>query len=260
MNIPGLPPPQGLYHPQHEHDACGIGFVAHIKGHKSHDLIEKGLLVLENLLHRGAQGCDPCSGDGAGILSQIPHEFFQRVAGEIGMQLPSAGGYGVGMVFLPQHPRAREQCEALFESIIREEGQEFLGWRDVPAKEGQIGVEARKTMPTIRQFFIARALLNPTQFERKLYVIRKRMTRAVRESALPGKEWVYLSSLSCNTIVYKGMLLPEQVSLFYPDLADPTFVSALALVHSRFSTNTFPTWSLAHPYRYSVHNGEINTL
>jgi glutamate synthase (NADPH/NADH) large chain/glutamate synthase (ferredoxin) len=260
MNIPGLPPAQGLYHPHNEHDACGIGFVAHIKGHKSHDLIEKGLLVLENLLHRGAQGCDPCTGDGAGILSQIPHQFFQRVAGEIGIQLPSAGGYGVGMVFLPQERKAREQCEALFESMVREEGQEFLGWRDVPAKEGQIGVQARETMPAIRQFFIARASLNPMQFERKLYVIRKRITRAVRESALIGKEWVYVSSLSCNTIVYKGMLLPEQVSLFYPDLADPTFVSALALVHSRFSTNTFPTWSLAHPYRYSVHNGEINTL
>ena len=260
MNIPGLPQPQGLYLPQNEHDACGIGFVAHIKGHKSHDLIEKGLLVLENLLHRGAQGCDPCTGDGAGILSQIPHQFFQRVAEEIGINLSSAGGYGVGMVFLPQDRKAREQCEALFESIVQEEGQEFLGWRDVPAKQDNIGVQARETMPVIRQFFIARASLNPIQFERKLYVIRKRITRAVRESAVVGKEWVYVSSLSCQTIVYKGMLLPEQVSSFYSDLADPTFESALALVHSRFSTNTFPTWSLAHPYRYSVHNGEINTL
>ena len=260
LSLPGLPSAQGLYHHGNEHDGCGIGFVAHIKGQKSHDIVEKGLQVLENLTHRGAQGCDPCTGDGAGILSQIPHNFFQRSAVETGIDLPTAGAYGVGMVFLPQDPKARKQCEALFEAIIREEGQEFLGWRDVPAKENQIGAQARKTMPVIRQFFVARALLNPTQFERKLYVIRKRITRAVRESALPGQEWVYISSLSCNTIVYKGMLLPEQVSLFYPDLADPTFTSALAVVHSRFSTNTFPTWSLAHPYRYTVHNGEINTL
>ncbi len=260
MNLPGFPRPQGLYDPRNERDACGIGFVAHIKGHKSHDLVEKGLLVLQNLVHRGAQGCDPCTGDGAGLLSQIPHEFFDRVVAETGIKLPGEGGYGVGMVFLPREAKARQQCEALFQSIIQEEGQEFLGWRDVPAKEDMIGVQARKTMPAIRQFFIARASLNSEQFERKLYIIRKRLTRAIRESALPGKEWVYICSLSCQTVVYKGMLLPEQVSLFFPDLADPTFTSAIALVHSRFSTNTFPTWSLAHPYRYSVHNGEINTL
>ncbi|UCE64792.1 MAG: glutamate synthase subunit alpha, partial [Nitrospirota bacterium] len=218
------------------------------------------LEVLKNLYHRGAQGCDPCTGDGAGILLQVPHEFFGRVCGDIGLRLPQAGAYGVGMVYLPQDAKSRKQCEALFESIIREEGQEFLGWRDVPAKEEQIGVQARTTLPHIRQFFIGRALLNEAQFERKLYVIRNRITQAIRESALRGKEHVYISSLSCNTIVYKGMLLPEQVSAFYPDLADPTVVSGLALVHSRFSTNTFPTWSLAHPYRYSVHNGEINTL
>ncbi len=259
-NLPGLPLVQGLYHPGNEHDGCGIGFVAHIKGQKSHDIIEKGLEVNKNLTHRGAQGCDPCTGDGAGILSQIPHEFFHRVAAETGVDLPEAGAYGVGMVFLPQDARTRQQCEVIFEAIVREEGQHFLGWRDVPAKEDQIGDQARQTMPVIRQFFVARELLNPMQFERKLYVIRKRITRAIRESALPGKEWVYISSLSGNTIVYKGMLLPEQVALFYPDLADPTFTSALALVHSRFSTNTFPTWALAHPYRYSVHNGEINTL
>jgi glutamate synthase (NADPH/NADH) large chain/glutamate synthase (ferredoxin) len=260
MNIPGLPHAQGLYDPRNEKDACGIGFVADIKGRKSHDIVEKGLEVLKNLYHRGAQGCDPCTGDGAGILLQVPHEFFGRVCGDIGLRLPQAGAYGVGMVYLPQDAKSREQCEALFESVIREEGQEFLGWRDVPAKEEHIGSQARTTLPHIRQFFIGRALLNEAQFERKLYVIRNRITRAIRESALRGKEHVYISSLSCNTIVYKGMLLPEQVSTFYPDLADPTVVSGLALVHSRFSTNTFPTWSLAHPYRYSVHNGEINTL
>ena len=260
MNIPGLPRAQGLYDPRNEKDACGIGFVADIKGRKSHDIVEKGLEVLKNLYHRGAQGCDPCTGDGAGILLQVPHEFFGRVCGDIGLRLPQAGAYGVGMVYLPQDAKSRKQCEALFEAIIREEGQEFLGWRDVPAKEENIGVQARTTLPHISQFFIGRALLNEAQFERKLYVIRNRITRAIRESALQGKEHVYISSLSCNTIVYKGMLLPDQVSAFYPDLADSTVVSGLALVHSRFSTNTFPTWSLAHPYRYSVHNGEINTL
>lgn len=260
MNIPGFPRAQGLYDPRNEKDACGIGFVADIKGRKSHDIVEKGLEVLKNLYHRGAQGCDPCTGDGAGILLQVPHEFFRRVCGDIGLRVPQAGAYGVGMVYLPQEGKSRKQCEALFESITREEGQEFLGWRDVPAKEEHIGKQARTTLPNIRQFFIGRALLNEAQFERKLYVIRNRITRAIRDSALQGKEHVYISSLSCNTIVYKGMLLPEQVSAFYPDLADPTVVSGLALVHSRFSTNTFPTWSLAHPYRYSVHNGEINTL
>ena len=260
MNLPGLPSPQGLYDPRNEKDGCGIGFVANIKGRKSHEIVEKGLQVLENLYHRGAQGCDPCTGDGAGILSQIPHEFFLRVCGDMGIRLPKGGAYGVGMVYLPQDAKSRKQSEALFESIIQEEGQEFLGWRDVPAKEEQIGSQARTTLPYIRQFFIARDLLNEAQFERKLYVIRNRISRAIQESAIRGKEHVYISSLSCNTIVYKGMLLPDQVSKFYPDLADPTFVSALALVHSRFSTNTFPTWSLAHPYRYTVHNGEINTL
>ena len=260
MKLPGFPPPQGLYDPRNEKDACGIGFVANIKGRKSHEIVEKGLQVLENLYHRGAQGCDPCTGDGAGILLQIPHEFFFRVCGDIGIRLPKGGAYGVGMVYLPQDAKSRKHSEALFESIIQEEGQEFLGWRDVPAKEEHIGSQARTTLPYIRQFFIARDLLNEAQFERKLYVVRNRISRAIQESAIKGKEHVYISSLSCNTIVYKGMLLPDQVSKFYPDLADPTFVSALALVHSRFSTNTFPTWSLAHPYRYTVHNGEINTL
>ena len=260
MNFSGFPPPQGLYHPKHEKDGCGVGFVAHITGLKSHSIVQNGLRILENLYHRGAQGCDPCTGDGAGILLQIPHQFFHRVCADLGIQLPRAGGYGVGMVYLPQEEKPRRQCEKLMEAIVREEGQEFLGWRDVPAKEEKIGEQARTTLPVIRQFFIARDLLNESQFERKLYVIRKRITRALRESAILDRENVYICSLSGNTIVYKGMLLPEQVAEFYPDLADPTFISALALVHSRFSTNTFPTWSLSHPYRFTVHNGEINTL
>ena len=256
----GLPPKQGLYDPRFEKDGCGIGFVANIKGHQSHDIIEKSLNVLKNLYHRGAQGCDPCTGDGAGILLQISHEFFRRTCQDVGLQLPESGGYGVGMVFLPQDELLRRQCEGLFESIIREEGLRFLGWRDVPVKLEYVGELAQKTLPHIRQFFIARDILNEAQFERKLYVVRKRIARALRESALVERGRVYICSLSSNTIVYKGMLLPEQLGGFFPDLTDSSMVSALGLVHSRFSTNTFPTWSLAHPYRYIVHNGEINTL
>ncbi|MEC4672365.1 MAG: glutamate synthase large subunit [Nitrospirota bacterium] len=260
MNIPGFPKKQGLYDPQFEKDGCGIGFVVNIKGQKSYDIVQKGLKVLQNLYHRGAQGCDPCTGDGAGILLQISHEFFRRACGDVGLRLPGPGEYGMGMVFLPQDGGQRRQCERLFESIIQEEGQRFLGWRDVPTKEESIGVQARKTLPYIRQFFVGREILNEAQFERKLYVIRKRIERSIRESALAGREGVYISSLSGNTLIYKGMLLPDQLPAFYPDLTDSSMVSALALVHSRFSTNTFPTWSLAHPYRYVVHNGEINTL
>ncbi len=258
--LDGFPAGQGLYDPRFEKDACGIGFVVHMKGRQSHDIIEKALLVLNNLHHRGAQGCDACTGDGAGILLQISHEFFGRVCRDRGMRLPEAGGYGVGMAFLPPAEQRRRQCESLFESVIREEGLRFLGWRDVPVKLEHVGALARKTMPAIQQFFIARDILNEAQFERKLYMVRKRVTRAIRESALGDRGQVYVCSLSSNTIVYKGMLLPEQLGRFFPDLADVSMRSALALVHSRFSTNTFPAWSLAHPYRYIVHNGEINTL
>jgi len=260
MKIPGFPPAQGLYTPKNEKDGCGVGFIAHIKGVKSHRIVQDGLRILENLYHRGAQGSDPCTGDGAGILLQVPHQFFSRVLKDQGTTLPQAGGYGVGMVYMPQDEKSRRQCDVLIEKIIREEGQEFLGWREVPVKEEAIGTQARTTLPVIRQFFVARDLLNEAQFERKLYIIRKRITHAIRESAIADREHVYICSLSGQTIVYKGMLLPQQVGIFYPDLADPSFVSALALVHSRFSTNTFPTWSLAHPYRFTVHNGEINTL
>jgi glutamate synthase (NADPH/NADH) large chain/glutamate synthase (ferredoxin) len=194
------------------------------------------------------------------MLLQIPHEFLKRVCSDLGIRLPEAGEYGVGMVFLPPDPAQRHQCEMVMERIIREEGQRLLGWRDVPAKEAHLGELARKSQPLIRQLFIARDILNESQFERKLYVIRKRVENAIRESAIPDRNSFYIPSLSCNTIVYKGLLLPSQIPLFYPDLADQSLVSALALVHSRFSTNTFPTWSLAHPYRYVCHNGEINTL
>jgi glutamate synthase (NADPH/NADH) large chain/glutamate synthase (ferredoxin) len=260
MSIPGFPHKQGLYDPQFEKDGCGIGFVANIKGTASHTIVQEGLQILENLAHRGAQGSDSCTGDGAGILLQIPHEFFKRACADVRIKLPHAGEYGVGMVFLPPDQVQRQQCEAVFNAMVAEEGARLLGWRDVPVKSDAIGVQARRTEPTMRQIFIARDILNEAQFERKLYVIRKRVERAVRESAIEGREYFYIPSLSGNTIVYKGLLLPNQVGAYYQDLADSSLQSALALVHSRFSTNTFPTWPLAHPYRYVCHNGEINTL
>ncbi|HEX6727019.1 MAG TPA: glutamate synthase large subunit [Nitrospira sp.] len=260
MNIPGFPRRQGLYDPQHEKDSCGIGFVVNIKGKKSHDIVRKGLQVLENLTHRGAQGCDPCTGDGAGILLQIPHTFLKRVAEDAGLSLPNVGEYGVGQLFLPPDAKSRRLCEKLLTEILVEEGLRLLGWRDVPVKSDQIGVQARTTEPFMRQIFIARDALNEAQFERKLYVIRKLVEKAVAESAIQGREHFYISSLSANTIVYKGLLLPHQMAAYYQDLTDERMVSALALVHSRFSTNTFPTWPRAHPYRYVCHNGEINTL
>ncbi|MEK7222109.1 MAG: glutamate synthase subunit alpha, partial [Nitrospirota bacterium] len=260
LRVPGFPPKQGLYDPRYEKDGCGIGFVANIKGVKSHDIVRKGLQVLNNLAHRGAQGCDPCTGDGAGILLQVPHDFLKRACADVRVKLPNAGEYGVGMVFLPRDAAARTQCETLFAKVIGEEGARLLGWRDVPVKSDAIGEQARRTEPVMRQVFIARDILNEAQFERKLYVIRKRVENAIRESAIEGREYFYVSSLSGNTIVYKGLLLPDQMPLYYQDLTDAGVTSAIAVVHSRFSTNTFPTWPLAHPYRYVCHNGEINTL
>ena len=260
MTIPGFPHRQGLYDPQYEKDSCGIGFVVNIKGKKSHDIVRKGLQVLENLTHRGAQGADSHTGDGAGILLQTPHSFLKRVAGDVGVALPDLGEYGVGQLFLPPNTDSRRLCEKVFNEIITEEGLRLLGWRDVPVKSDQIGALARTTEPFMRQVFVARDALNETQFERKLYVVRKRVEKAVAESAIQGREHFYVPSLSANTIVYKGLLLPHQMAAYYQDLTDERMVSALALVHSRFSTNTFPTWPRAHPYRYVCHNGEINTL
>lgn len=260
MNVPGLPSKQGLYDPQHEKDSCGVGFVVDIKGQRSHQIVQQGLQVLESLTHRGAQGCDSCTGDGAGILLQVPHEFFKRAAKDVGIKLPGAGEYGVGMVFLPPDADARKQCETVFTRVLKAEGAKLLGWRDVPVKSDAIGNLARTTEPFMRQVFIARGIFTDEEFERKLYVIRKCVERAVRESAIEGREYFYISSLSSSTIVYKGLLLPHQIPQYYQDLTDGSLTSALALVHSRFSTNTFPTWPLAHPYRYICHNGEINTL
>lgn len=252
----------GLYDSRYEHDACGVGFVVNIKGEKSHQIIRQGLTILINLDHRGARGAEPDTGDGAGILMQIPHEFMVKVCSDNGIILPAPGDYAVGMVFLPQEPARRAECEKILSKIIHEEGQSLLGWRTVPTLDASLGNSAKQCKPYIRQVFIGRnqSLENLLAFERKLYVIRKRAEKSIRYSGMIGCESFYIASLSARTLVYKGMLTPEQVGLFYPDLSNTLMKSALALVHSRFSTNTFPSWERAHPNRYLIHNGEINTI
>ena len=256
-----LPPAQGLYDPRNEHDACGVGFVANIDGRKSHDVVLKGIQVLINLTHRGACGCDPETGDGAGILIQIPHSFFDRECTKLGFTLPAPGEYGIGMVFLPVDRQERMLCEGILEKIAREHGLTVLGWRDTPINGEMIGRLARSSQPYIEQIFVRRAPgMDQDALERKLYVVRKQAERTVAESDLKEKGFFYLPSLSSRTIVYKGLLLAPQISRFYKELSDPEVMSALCMVHQRFSTNTFPSWQLAHPYRYISHNGEINTL
>ena len=258
----GLPPKQGLYDPQYEKDACGMGFVAHIKGIKSHTIVRQALTVLENMEHRGGQGSEPNTGDGAGILIQIPHGFFAREMAKADVMLPAEGDYAVGMIFFPQEADVREEQERRLEAIIAEEGQTLLGWRTVPTNDEKLGESALAAKPYVRQVFIGRAagLEGELPFERKLYVIRKRAEHAIRYAGLEGGDKFYFSSLSSKKIVYKGMLTTEQVRAFYLELNDETLETAIALVHSRFSTNTFPSWERAHPYRYIIHNGEINTL
>jgi glutamate synthase (NADPH) large chain len=257
----GLPPAQGLYDPAYEHDACGIGFVASIRCEKSHEIVRQGIQVLINLTHRGACGCDPETGDGAGILIQIPHKFFARECSQLGFELPAEGEYAVGMTFLPVEKHQRLQCEGILERIISEEGLSVLGWRDTPVNGDAIGRVARASQPYIQQIFVARPEgLDEDAFERKLYVVRKLAERDIAESDVQDKEFFYIPSLSARTIVYKGLLLAPQIENFYGELSDPDVMSALCLVHQRFSTNTFPSWQLAHPYRYIAHNGEINTL
>lgn len=262
MKQTGFPSKQGLYDPEWEHDACGIGFVVNIKGERSHEIIKQGLTVLSNLDHRGARGADPDTGDGAGILLQIPHRFFKKVSRENGFEIPELGAYAVGMVFMSSEPMVRAECEKILMNIVREEGQKFLGWRTVPTDDISLGEGARYSKPYIRQIFIGRdpVLKDDLAFERKLYVIRKRAEKAIRYSGMAGGKSFYVASLSARTIVYKGMLTPDQLPAFYLDLKDADMESALALVHSRFSTNTFPSWERAHPNRYLIHNGEINTL
>ncbi len=257
----GLPSPQGLYDPRNEHDACGIGFVASIKGHRSHDIILKGIQVLVNLTHRGACGCDPETGDGAGLLIQIPHEFFARVTAKLGFTLPAPGEYGVGQIFFPVERHQRLTCEGIIERIVTEEGLKVLGWRDIPTDGTAIGRVARGSQPYIQQVFIShRPGMTADELERKLYVIRKRAEIEIGSSDLANRADFYIPSLSARTIIYKGLLLAPQIARFYPELSDPSVVSALCLVHQRFSTNTFPTWQLAHPFRFIAHNGEINTV
>ncbi|HSI49295.1 MAG TPA: glutamate synthase-related protein [Ideonella sp.] len=253
----------GLYDPTQEHDACGVGFVAHIQGLKAHHIVEQGLKILENLDHRGAVGADKLMGDGAGILIQIPDEFFRAEMAAQGVALPPLGEYGVGMIFLPKEHASRLACEQELERAIKAEGQVLLGWRDVPVdRDMPMSPTVRTTEPVIRQVFIGRGqdVIVPDALERKLYVIRKTASAAIQRLKLTHSREYYVPSMSCRTIIYKGLLLADQVGKYYKDLADPRTVSALALVHQRFSTNTFPEWPLAHPYRMVAHNGEINTV
>src|SRR5213594_4420454 len=259
---PGPPPAQGLYDPRHEHDACGVGFVVDIKGRKSHAIVRQALKVLINLLHRGACGCEPNTGDGACILLQMPDKFLRKVCAPLGLTLPAATEYGAGLTFLPRDYLQRDKVQTLIQTLVVEEGQRFLGWRDLPTDDRHLGATARSVEPVMRQMFIGRGpgVRDHAHFERKLYVIRKRIENAVDAMDFTEKKLVYVPSLSSNTLIYKGMLSADQIETMYPDLTDPDVESALALVHQRFSTNTFPSWPLAHPYRYVAHNGEINTL
>ncbi len=256
------PRKQGLYDPRYEHDACGVGFVVDLKGRRSHALVEQAVQVLLNLEHRGACGAEKNTGDGAGILLQTPHAFLAAECERLNIELPRAGRYGVGMVFLPTDAESRAQCEQAFEKFVREEGQSVLGWRTVPTDATSLGPSAQAAAPFVRQIFIGRSdeLADELAFERKLYVIRRRVEKAIKRADVDRAGTFYIPSLSQKTIIYKGMLVPGQLPVFYPDLRAPSLTSALALVHSRFSTNTFPNWARAHPYRYVAHNGEINTL
>ncbi len=260
--LTGPPPKQGLYDPRFEHDACGVGFLVNIKGRKSHQLVRQALNILVNLNHRGACGCEANTGDGAGVFLQVPHAFLEQACSAAKISLPGPGEYGVGMVFLPPDPGERANCESIFEDIVTEEGQRPLGWRTVPTDNSRLGETAKASEPVIRQVFIGRNanLSDDMEFERKLYVIRKRAENAIRYSGLKSGHRFYIASLSYKTLIYKGMLMAEQVADYYPDLMNPALETSLALVHSRFSTNTFPSWERSHPYRYLAHNGEINTL
>jgi len=257
----GRPAGEGLYDPSLEHDACGVGFVCNIDGHKSHTIVEQALTILKNLLHRGACGSEANTGDGVGILLQVPHRFFSEVMAALGVELPAPGAYGTGLVFLPRDDSTRNLICTELESIIHQEGQRLLGWRDPPTDASLVGPTARASEPHIRQVFIGSAAdLDAAAFERSLYVIRKRIENQVWNSHHHERELFYVPSLSSRTFIYKGMLTGDQLEPMFPDLADARVETALALVHQRFSTNTFPSWQLAHPFRYIAHNGEINTV
>ncbi|MDO8276524.1 MAG: glutamate synthase subunit alpha, partial [Burkholderiaceae bacterium] len=253
----------GLYSAQNEHDACGVGFVAHIKGEKSHGIVQQALKILENLDHRGAVGADKLMGDGAGILIQLPDALYRAEMAGQGVALPPPGEYGVGMVFLPKEHASRLACEQELERAVKAEGQVLLGWRDVPVnRDMPMSPNVRAKEPILRQVFIGRGndVIVQDALERKLYVIRKTASAAIQNLHLKHSKEYYVPSMSSRTVVYKGLLLADQVGTYFRDLTDARCVSALGLVHQRFSTNTFPEWPLAHPYRYVAHNGEINTV
>ncbi len=270
MGQPGFPSAQGLYDPRHEHDSCGVGFIAHLKGQKSHQIIEDGVTALEHLAHRGACGCEVNTGDGAGILIQTPHEFLMHVCAHDGIRLPERGHYGAGLFFASRDERARDQAMTLFRMIVEEEGQHLLGWRRVPTNNASVGATALAAEPEMYHVFVGRgnnpstgsgqAVPDGDAFERRLYVIRKRFEHYLHRFGLRDAGTFYIPSLSSRTLVYKGMLMATQLREYFPDLSDPRLTSALCMFHSRFSTNTFPSWRLAHPYRMISHNGEINTL
>src|SRR5690348_2490841 len=252
----------GLFDPALEKDSCGVGFIADIKGRASHKIVEDALTILLNLEHRGAVGADPRAGDGAGILVQTPHKFFARQAAALGFELPAPGHYAVGVLFLPHEDAWRQEIMDTYAAVAAREGMKILGWRDVPTDNSTLGESVKPTEPVHKQVFIAR---NPNvktedEFERRLYILRKTISSATYNKRERRASNYYPVSVSCRTLIYKGMFLADQLNTYYPDLHDPDFESALALIHQRFSTNTFPTWSLAHPYRMIAHNGEINTL
>lgn len=257
-----FPEKQGLYDPQFERDSCGVGFVCDIKGKKSNEIVRQGIEVLHRLAHRGAVGSDPKTGDGAGILIQIPHGFFKQITRGTNINLPDSGLYGTGLIFLPQAAPEREYCKKIFEKVIAEEGQYLLGWRVVPTDDSDVGKAAKETQPIFEQIFIGRNknLIDDLDFERKLYLIRKQVENTVRASDVEQKKSFYITNISSRTFTYKGLLMPDQVGKFFLDLKDEGMKSALCLAHSRYSTNTFPTWDLAQPFRFLAHNGEINTL
>jgi len=250
-----FPASQGMYDSINEHDACGIGFVAHIKGHKSHEIIERGLTILLNMDHRGATSSDNKTGDGAGILMQLPHDFFisQKIA------VPEPGRYATGLVFLPVNEEEADYCVKILNEFVAAEGLQLICWREVPIDNSVLGEIAKKSEPRIRQIFV-KGIYEQDTIERKLYLARKQAERTIRDSQLKEKESFYVPSFSTKIIIYKGMFTPGQLSAYYKDLSHPEMKSAIALVHSRFSTNTFPTWDLAQPFRIIAHNGEINTI
>ena len=262
MRYQHLPERQGLYDPQFEHDSCGVGFVCDIQGRKSHSIVENGILALEHLMHRGATGSDPKTGDGAGLLIQVPHKFLTKECAKIGLRLPAPDEYGAGLIFLPTDEKERKFCEENFKYVVEETGLEFLGWRDVPVDNSMIGKTARDTEPAIKHVFVGKPapIKEELAFERKLYVARKRIENLISDSSLKQKKYFYITGLSSRTLSYKGLLMSTQLKDYFLDLKDRDLESAFTLIHARYSTNTFPTWDLSQPFRFLAHNGEINTL